>query len=502
MAEFRRLSYSLIKYRCLIGLCPLFSKTAQTQNLTPCLCRYKLQRRIPSRYVHTRSLVLSQYMKSQPSRDDTEIDIVSEEEKESRLETVQELVDNEEDDSALLEFYVNKAQNEMDYMDDVDYHDIENVNKRLFFKIVDVWLKDVGSAKRGHRDFVQTLLNSLSRFDVECDISAYVKLLDCFPDGKHTGLKRDHWYWSGFADKISDHLLGQQLMFVINEHGAIPNDQLFNKTTDLFGRFSPVTLKARSLLFWYPRMVAHSPHPISIADFKKLTPTELAFNGLRQINPGVDCHYHNFAVDKSRCKEVIDSDKIDSIISCQSEKQKEQLAQHDLSIPVYIEGPFVVYYRLKKVQYYVMRANPSQAKVEEPQNQRTTIVSDKEWWSQFYGVDYQTSKPYCGKTLQFYPEEDFFPTVDIVDGYGDKKSEEISLIDSDTQSAEGPVYAIACTDYSSPVALQSWVRGLILDNPVLREASVVFREEQSFMLNAPKDDPNESDYENIDIRDI
>lgn len=51
----------------------------------------------------------------------------------------------------------------MDEFDDIEYYDITNYDKRVFMKVVDVWLDNVGPAKKGHRQFVRAAINSLEK---------------------------------------------------------------------------------------------------------------------------------------------------------------------------------------------------------------------------------------------------------------------------------------------------------------------------------------------------
>ena len=407
----------------------------------------------------------------------------------SDIESVAAIENDDDEGSALLDYYVKKAKDDIDYMDDVDYHDIQDANQRVFYKIVDLWLKEVGSTKRGHREFIRVLLKSLHRFNVESDIKSYLKLLDCFPDGKHTGLKREKWFKSAFQDRLSDHALGVQIMTRIFRN-AIPNDKLFDKTYDLFGRFSPATRHARRLIFWYPKFVGPNPHPVSNLQLKQMTPIDIALHGLRQMNPGIKSHYHCFSVDKSKCDESLDVGKIDSVISVQTDDQIRELAKHDTSMPVYVEGPYITYFKTKTVQYYVMRSDPELPKRKVAAKPLTT----KDWWEQHYDADWTTG-PMPAKNI----EENFFPQLDVGEPFREQLIEEITVVDKDTQKVEGSVYALACTDYKSPEALLSWVRGLVPHNPILRECSVLLRDDDAFLLNAPKLDPNESFYETVEF---
>jgi len=400
-------------------------------------------------------------------------------------------------DSNILGRYIEKAEDDLQFIeDDIDYADITDPNKRLFYKMVDIWITEAGATRRGHREFIQASLNSMKKFNVHADISAYLKLLECFPDGKHTGIKRSHWFKAAYQDKHADHALGIQIFRAVSSSGAVPNGELFNKATDLFGRFSPAAWNARQLLFWYPRLVSFCKHPVSASEVQSMSAVEIAFYGLRQMIPGIDAEYKYFAIDKSKVKEILDSDKIDYIMSVQTPDQKALLAQHDSNQPIYVEGPHVVFYKNKTVRYFVLRSDPREAMPEV--NSNANILTSKEWWSQFYQTEWTSGKKILQGNRKLYPNEQYLPSLSLEKGLEETSDriQEVCDVDKDTNNREGPVYAIACTDYNSPIALQSWVKGLALDCEVLQGCTVVFREEEPFLLNAAKTDPyDEDEYE-------
>nr|CAB3240745.1 evolutionarily conserved signaling intermediate in Toll pathway, mitochondrial-like [Phallusia mammillata] len=443
--------------------------------------------------VFKRSINTTQVTWQRLQKESTENEIDDESEIVAKdLEPIDSSLDIEED-ASLLEHYINKAKHDLGSFEDIEYMDVFDPNKKLYYKMVDLWLKEAGETRRGHREFIVTVMHAMSRFNVESDISAYTKLLDCFPQGEHTGLKRDHWFLAAFKDKIADHLLGDKLIRLIAENGAIPNEELHNKTTDLFGKFSPTTFAARSILFWYGRLVSFNKYPMSVSDFKQLSPIEVAFYGLRQINPGLDGNYQCFPVDKTKCTEILDAGKIDSIISVQTPEQQTLLAKHDPMVPIFIEGPNLCYFREKTVQYYVMRTDPRN---KEPDTaSKSHILATKDWWTDFYKTDWKTDKKIQKDSGKLYSSEWLFPTIHLDKNLSSKSEIErdICQIEKDTEAVEGPVYAIACTDYNSPAALQGWIKGLVQTNKKLALCSVVFREEKSFMLNAPTTDPTEID---------
>nr|XP_002128876.1 evolutionarily conserved signaling intermediate in Toll pathway, mitochondrial [Ciona intestinalis] len=410
--------------------------------------------------------------------------------KNPRKEITRKEIDDCEEEQ-MINYYINKAKSSLNIVDDVDYYDID-LNKRTFYKLVDIWISEAGLARRGHREFIQAAMHAMPKFNVESDIRAYVRLLDCFPDGKHTGIHRSHWFYSAFQDKIADHSIAENLVSQISQHGAIPNDKLFNKALEIFGKFSPAMLAVRQCLFWYPRIIAFQKHPISVSDFKELSPTEIAFHGLRQMSPGLDAKFRNFEVLQSECDEILNTDQLDSVVSIQTPEQQSMLAKHDPDSPVFIQGPNTVYVKNKQLQYYVMRSDPKEL-IPAKKEVKTTMLTSKEWWQEFYGTDWETNKSYVEGKNYIFPDEEFFPRVELEDGLGytETRIKEIAQVEKDTEKVEGPVYAIACTDYTSHAALRTWVRGLLEDNKNLSLCTVMFQEETPFLLSAPKTDPND-----------
>lgn len=396
-----------------------------------------------------------------------------------------------EDEEAVLEYYVRKAQDNTELIDDAEYYDVVEADKRLFYKMIDMWIQDAGETRRGHREFVQVAMNNLNRFNVQHEPSAYLKILECYPQSEHTGMRRDDWFNTVWQDKILDHELGSRLFSIMNKNNAIINDEFFNTCLRLFGKFSRATRSARQLMFWQPRLSAFAPFLMTKLELEKLTPVEIAVRAMRQANPGIDSSYRRFEVESPFVDEELKQNaEIDCIISVQTDRQREMLERHDISQPVFVEGPNMVYFQNRKIQYYVMRADPKEKKTDISQDR---ILTDKEWWTQFYGVDFETSRTFSNKSTQeLYSTEHFLPTVNIEsETLGTLKENEIIQVKDDTKPVEGDVYAIAATDFKSIGALRSWVKGLEPSNPLLSQLTVVFNEKVNFLSEGYKMGPED-----------
>nr|XP_039271037.1 evolutionarily conserved signaling intermediate in Toll pathway, mitochondrial-like [Styela clava] len=396
-----------------------------------------------------------------------------------------------DDEEAVLEYYVRKAQEHTDLVDDAEYYDVVEADKRLFFKMVDMWIQDAGETRRGHREFVQVALNNLDRFNVQHESKAYLKILECYPQSEHTGMRRDEWFKSVWQDKIIDHELGGRLFSIMAKNNALINDEFYNACMRLFGKFSRATVSARQLIFWQPRLSAFVPFLISKLELEKLTPIEIAVRGLRQVNPGIDASYRRFEVDSSvlNDEKLTPEAEIDCIISVQTDHQREMLDHHDVTKPLFVEGPNMVYFQNKKIQYYIMRTDPIENKIEMSEQER--VLTDKEWWTQFYGSDFGTSKRFFNKSTQeLYSTESFLPRVKLESkSFVDLQQNEIIQVEDDTKPFEGNVFAVAATDHKSIGALRSWVKGLEPSNPKLSQLTVIFNEKVNFLSEGYKIGP-------------
>ena len=131
-------------------------------------------------------------------------------------------------------------------------------------------------------------------------------------------------------------------------------------------------------------------------------PTELAAATLRQASPGFDRQYHRFPM-KQRDGNWVRSEKSgeffeshDSVIVSQSPEQLNNLQNHNQDEPVLIEGPISIFMNGKATEIFVLRSeNQVEKTAREKRNEKfdkkyTTVISNKEWFADFYGKDLET----------------------------------------------------------------------------------------------------------------
>ena len=321
---------------------------------------------------------------------------------------------------------------------------------------------------------------------------------------------------AAWADKLPDHQLGEDIMRNLSFHQAVATSRLYEKTTDLFGVYSPVTRQVRDLLFWTPRSLQFCQFPAVRTDVDLMSPLEVAFRALRQMHGGdMSTTYRRVditAVADRRLANPAADEHLEAIVSTQTEEQRHLLAAHDPEKPVFIDGPHMCYYNHKQVQYYLMRSDPdanyvtAKAAEKEPAkvNPAVVTVTDKDWWAKFYGKNYDTDERLAGGD-RIYEGENFLPEVDEITGSDVSEAYPLALIpyEEDKESEfdkyvkpvdEGHVFAIAASDHTSVESLRSWVNDLRFTNPAINQLNVMFRpNEENFLLEAPREDPNDED---------
>lgn len=398
-----------------------------------------------------------------------------------------------EDEAAVLEYYVRKAQDSLDASDESIEYDVVAPEKKLFFRMVDLWIQDAGEVRRGHREFIQVSMNNLERFNVQHEPNAYLKVLECYPQSVHTGMQRPKWFAAVFQDKILDHELGVKLFAMMRKHNVVPTDEFYDISMTLFGKYSRATSAIRSLLFWYPRMTQFIRYPVSNLVLENMSRPEIALNALRQANPSLNAKYQHFTVlDNAGSADADENHKsLNSIISIQNPEQISSLQNHDISQPVFVEGPFSMYFKEHRIQYYILRADPT---MKEEAKQNYALITDKEWWERFYGKDFSSSRKFQGKDT-LYEDQKLFPTLNmddencVVPQFKDRN--QIKEVCDDVLRVEGKVYGMAATDIKSIDALKSWIYGLESSNPILSQITVLFNEKNSFLTDGYKRTPED-----------
>ena len=99
-------------------------------------------------------------------------------------------------------------------MSDTEYSYIEEADKRAFYMAIDLWKKEAGPARQGHKDFIPMAVSMIPQLGLERDAKAYLALFDCWPDTHLLDFRTTMAAQTFWQDKSSDHNLAK---FILRE---------------------------------------------------------------------------------------------------------------------------------------------------------------------------------------------------------------------------------------------------------------------------------------------
>ncbi|XP_045921628.1 evolutionarily conserved signaling intermediate in Toll pathway, mitochondrial [Micropterus dolomieu] len=307
--------------------------------------------------------------------------------------------------------------------------------KATFNKVVDVFTKrDV--RRRGHVEFIYAALKKMPEFGVARDLAVYNKLLDVFP--KEVFVPRN------FIQRMFNHYPRQQecavqLLEQMENYGVIPNIETKVLLVQIFGEKCHPMRKYQRIMYWFPKFKHINPFPVP----KQLPvdPVDLARFTLTRIANDLDSEV---TVYQLPCTDITESGEqmtLPHIVGIQSPSQMEQLANHNPSRPVFVEGPFPLWLRKTCLYYYILRADPTPP-------------------------DEKAEEPYDPERCFDYPLQ---LQLDLDRDFGDDESFSVEDLD------EGPVFAMCMTSQGDQATLNQWISGLQQSNPILGQVPTLFR---------------------------
>ncbi|KAL4648209.1 evolutionarily conserved signaling intermediate in Toll pathway, mitochondrial [Arapaima gigas] len=315
----------------------------------------------------------------------------------------------------------------------------ESRTKAMFNRVVDIFIqRDI--RRRGHVEFIYAALKKMPEFGVERDVAVYNKILDVFP--KEVFVPRN------FIQRMFNHYPRQQECAVqvleqMENYGLLPNVETKVLLVQIFGEKSHPVRKYQRLMYWFPKFKHVNPYPVP-AQLPQ-DPVDLARFSLARIADDLDARVTVYQLSCTEKSEGGEEMSQPYVVGIQSPDQRNLLAKHNPSRPVFVEGPFLLWLRKTCVQYYVLRAEPlpPEQKVEEP-------------------VDPERSF--------FYPLE---LDLDLDRDFGDDDSFDVDEVD------EGPVFAMCMAGQGDQATIAKWISGLQETNPILGRTPVLFRLESS-----------------------
>lgn len=318
---------------------------------------------------------------------------------------------------------INKALMRTDIFDNVKGRD-----KQSFTLAIEVFCeRDVHL--RGHVEFIYVALRQMKGFGVHKDLESYKKIIDVFPKGR---MLQTNMFQVEFLHYPKHQQCAIDILEQMEENGVIPDSEIQEMLTNIFGRWSFPNRKASRMLYWMPKFKYLSPWrlPEPLPD----NALELAQLAVKQIT-SVDLITK---VTTYNCEDLEDAFDLTWIVSGQSQNQQEIIQKLPTDRPIYVEGAFRVWMRNVCMNYFILRADP-----------RPSPEASKE-------------DPDDVGNLHNFDDEEFV----------DKS---VMPIASVHEQEDGVVLAVCCTGTSSRDSVISWIRFLEQTNPRLgKDLSVLF----------------------------
>ncbi|XP_032060896.1 evolutionarily conserved signaling intermediate in Toll pathway, mitochondrial, partial [Aythya fuligula] len=229
---------------------------------------------------------------------------------------------------------------------------------------------------------------------------------------------------------------GLQVLEQMERYGVMPDAETRFLLLGIFGPRSRPVRKCQRMLYWLPRLRHADPHPLP----PRLPPPGLAAArlGLRRIanDPDARLTVYQPPYPASGADE---GSQQPYIIGSQSEEQRELLARHGPERPVFVEGPFPLWLRSTRLEYYVLRGDPLPPHLTPPPDPERSL---------------------------YYP---LYLDLDLERGPWDDDNFDVDEVE------EGPVFALCMAGAGDQRTLAKWLAGLQETNPVLGRTPVLFR---------------------------
>ncbi|OAF68035.1 Evolutionarily conserved signaling intermediate in Toll pathway, mitochondrial [Intoshia linei] len=280
--------------------------------------------------------------------------------------------------------------------------------------------------QRGLTEFVYQILSNIYRFeDAAYDLKAYKEILKLYPKGKFASSTE----WLGVAKWFpKQQECCHMLLHTMQMNGVYPDEQFGYMLMDIFGRYSDVLKQYQRYMFWSPKFLNLPYKPPSILPKKW---EHIAKAALVRFWNDYTNNISNFSI----------NDK--SIVSIQSETQKEMINQLNPSTILYVKGPDILWYGRQKLFYYTLYSVNNGPTFDDEifEDRKCQDLRDHTKWKFTYGGD------------KIYTEE-----KNEMNQYTEKG---------------GIVYACCIPQINNPDSIRQWIDCLKPSNPILAKLQIV-----------------------------
>ncbi|ODM95421.1 Evolutionarily conserved signaling intermediate in Toll pathway, mitochondrial [Orchesella cincta] len=316
---------------------------------------------------------------------------------------------------------VNKALMKTDMFDNM-----KEKNKENFLFAVELF-EERDVHLRGHVEFIYAALKEMKKFGVHRDLETYKKIIDIFPKGK---MIQTNMFQVEFMHYPKQQQCAIDVLEQMEDNSVIPDTEVQQMLTNIFGSWSFPMRKASRMLYWMPKFKHLSPWrlPENLPD----NTIELAKIAVERMT-SVDL---NTKITIYDCAELEDAYDITWIVSGQSPEQQKLIESHPAERPIFVEGAFRLWLKDVCMNYFILRAEPKPR------------------------VDSKKDLDEVGDIHTVY-EEEFIDALETVPTVHEQE--------------DGVILGVCCTGSSSRDSVVSWIRFLEQTNPRLgKDISVLF----------------------------
>ncbi|KAM8707183.1 hypothetical protein ACLKA7_011303 [Drosophila subpalustris] len=291
--------------------------------------------------------------------------------------------------------------------------------------------------RRNHVEFIYAALKHMPDFGVEHDLEVYKALINVMPKGKFIPT---NVFQSEFMHFPKQQQCIIDLLEQMEDYGVMPDYEMEAMLLNVFGKKGHPLRKYWRMMYWMPKFKNLSPWPLpdqvpdDTLEIAKLAVERMCTVDLRS------------KVNVFETKELKDSLDDTWIVSGMSPEQSKLLKEHSPQKALYIEGPFHIWIRNRRINYFTLRAD-ADAELLAQLDERQLDEDDVS----------QIGVPFFGRPPP-------------------RRHNQLGQVRSVHQQDDGTIFAICATGTSTKDSLLSWIRLLELHGfATLGEIPVLFR---------------------------
>ncbi|XP_045214180.1 evolutionarily conserved signaling intermediate in Toll pathway, mitochondrial-like [Mercenaria mercenaria] len=300
----------------------------------------------------------------------------------------------------------------------------------MFNEAVDIYIEKSDSPhasalRRGHVEFISQALQRMRELGVHRELACYKALIKVFPTDimvPRTAMQVEFYHYPKQQD--SAHEILEQM----EDNGLMPDQETRDLMEARFGKHTHVVRKIRRMMYWFRKF--QNTNPFKLPHYLPLDPIELAILALKKMSVDLENEIKVF--------KVTDQGQQLFIASAQSPTQRDMIRKHSESVPLYVEGGYLVWLRDKWQTYFILRSD-----------------SDS-------------------KLFQYRTKEEEDEDFEIETIFDTEEPKQLAPRPSVHQQEDGTILGMCITETSTKDSLVSWIRCLQEANPNLEKIPIVF----------------------------